>query len=58
MITLATAADSAVARNTEETSIPASPNTLGLTPRMYAIARKVVRPAMSSVLTEVLFYFR
>lgn len=46
---------SAVASRTAVESIPAALRILGFTARMYAIVIKVVIPAMTSVLTVVLF---
>jgi hypothetical protein len=37
------------------TGIPPSPKITGFTPKMYAIARKVVNHAITSVLTSVFF---
>ena len=47
--------DNAVAKNTPDAGIPPSANIVGLTPRMYAIARNVVIPAKISVLKSVPF---
>lgn len=46
----------AVAKKTPDWGIPASPNIAGLTPKIYAIARKVVRPATISVFKLVYFH--
>lgn len=55
---VATAAARAVAIKTPWLFMPASPSMLGFTARMYAIARNVVIPAMTSVFTLVPFSFR
>ena len=47
----------AVAMKTPPCGIPLAPRMLGLTARMYTIARKVVRPAIISRPTVVLFSF-
>ena len=41
-------------RKTDCTGMPVAPSIPGLTARIYAIAKKVVRPAKISVLTVVL----
>src|SRR5450830_110758 len=53
MISVPIAAATQVATKTESFGIPASPRMDGLTKMMYAIVRKVVRPASSSVRTVV-----
>ena len=45
----------AVAKKTPVAGIPPSASIAGFTPKMYAIARKVVKPAITSVLTSVFF---
>ena len=52
---VAIAAESAVAINTPCMSIPVSLNIAGFTINIYAIAKKIVIPAMISVFTSVLF---
>src|ERR1700744_950367 len=49
MISEPSAATRQVATNTASLGMPASPRIAGLTKMMYAIVRKVVRPASSSV---------
>ena len=58
MMMVPAAAASAVAINTPWLFIPVAPSMLGFTARMYAIARKVVIPARTSVFTVVPFSFR
>ena len=57
MIIVANAAEIAVAAKIASDGMPAAERMPGFTARMYAIARNVVRPAMSSVLTVVPFSF-
>ena len=45
----------AVAMNTPPAGIPVTDRTVGLTAKMYAIAKNVVKPARISLLAVVLF---
>jgi hypothetical protein len=57
MMAVPSAADKQVATNTALKSMPVSDKIAGLTNTIYAIVRKVVKPAITSVLTFVLCSF-
>ena len=57
MTRVPTTAEIMVAKNTAPHSIPDLLNRVGLMATIYAMAKKVVRPAMTSLPTVVLFFF-